>query len=130
MQDRYDRIQTIITGSQPICRLVAEFGRQIVHVMPIDIGRITDDQVVADMLQIVEKNGSNQPDASFQGVTIDIDRGYTQGVLRDVHRVNYGIGKSNRHRDGDAPAAGAKVGGAADAARIHPGLEAVKEDFG
>ena len=37
MQDRYDRIQTIITGSQAICRLVSEFGRQIVHVVPIDI---------------------------------------------------------------------------------------------
>ena len=130
MQDRYDRIQTIITGSQSICRLVSEFGRQIVHVMPIDIGRITDDQVVAYMLQIVEKSGSNQPDASFQGVTIDIDRDHAQGVLRDVHRINYGIRKSDRHRDGDAPAAGAKVDGAADAGRIHPGLEAIQDDFG
>jgi hypothetical protein len=82
------------------------------------------------MLQIIEKFGSNQPDASFQGVTIDIDRGDTQSVLRDVHRVNYGIGKSNRHRDGDAPAAGAEVGDPADLVRIHPGLEAIQDDFG
>ena len=130
MQDRVDRIQTIVPRCQAQRRLVAKLGRQDIHVFFVDIGRIAHDKVVVPAFQLVEEAGLHEPDtvAEFMPFYVygcDIER-----IGRDVDGIDYGAGESLRDGYSNTAATRTEIDRSFNVLGYEPWFEAIVDEFG
>ena len=129
MQYDVDRFQTIDTGREPQLRLVAKLVGHGREIHGIDIGWITDNQVIAASLQLIEKIGPDWMNPSFQAMTGNIDTRHVERIGRNIDGIHIGVRKRTGQRNGYATTPRSQVGGTPDAGRIDPGLEPVYDEF-
>jgi hypothetical protein len=129
-QDRPHRIKSVGARGKANFRLVLILSRQPGDFRAPDIGRIADDDIVSAALHGVEIVRSHHPHAPLQIQPALIAASHLQRGGGDVDGIHFSLGKGHGARQRDRARAGADVQDPAHAARIHPGLKALHDEFG
>ncbi len=109
---------------------MAKLGRAGLHVRPVDVGWIAQDQVVPCLAQPGKKIRLHGLHAVRDAVMVDVDAGHGQRVVGNVHGIDLGPGKSQCRCDRDAAAAGPEIDDAPDFVPGDPRLEPGLDQFG
>ena len=84
-------------------------GRQGLHRVAGDVGRVADDQVEALPLECTEQIGFDQLDTAVEAIIGDVLGGDVERVRRQVGGGDPGVGKGVGHQHGETARAGAQV---------------------
>ena len=107
-----------------------EFVGQSVHVLLVDIRRVTHDEFVASALERGEEIRLQRVHATFEAVAFDVDTGDIERVFGHVNRVDICVRKCLGDRNGDTATAGAEVDGPLHVVGDKPGLESIGDELG
>ncbi|ABX20441.1 hypothetical protein SARI_00515 [Salmonella enterica subsp. arizonae serovar 62:z4,z23:-] len=108
-QDTAGQFKAVSAGRQPQLRFVAIFVWQIGHIFRIDIGRVSDNQIVLNFRQIAEQIGADWRHVMDKTVLFNVMLGDSQRIRRNIDRINLSVRKSISTGDGDTAAAGTHI---------------------
>src|SRR6476646_4473821 len=101
-----DYRQTVIAAVESQRRLVPAFRRQSSHAFVIDIGRVSDDEIVALMPDRREQVAAQKADALLQVMVGDVTLGDLQGSGGQLYSIHLRLGKAQRRKDCQTSGAG------------------------
>ena len=130
MQNPVHRFQAVLARRQAKLGFMLKFPCPRIHVLLIDIGRVADHEIVLYLAESREKVGLDRMNAIFEAVTLHIDSGDRERIVRYVHRIDDRLGECQRHRDRYATAARTQVDCTMYCGRRNPRGKSVPDEFG
>ena len=130
LQNPVHALEAVVACRETEFRLVAKLGGTRLHVVSIHVGRVAYDEVVTLVAEPVEKVRAHEPHAVLEAVLAHVDRRDGKRIVGNVDCIYVRFWKGIRRSDRYAAAAGAQVGGAANAAGLYPRREFGGDQFG